>query len=324
MKNLHSFSVSHFCRRGARLLSLAFLLSLTNQAQAQNGPRLGLKAGLNLATYTGGSTLARQAGWQPGIAAGALLTYPLSNKSGLQMEALYSQKGMRQSRYNHLYRDPAFYSADNIYRVSLAYLDMPVLYTYGPGSSGSGFFVAAGPQLSLALSKREFVRPRGEAVGGPHEEMISADRRLAPVAAGYVAGLGYQLTNGLGAEVRYTGDFTRVFSPSSKAGSVYNGVLQLQLRFLLGAKNCPGTPAEPRPRPVSPAPQPYPATRSTAYLDSLSRDPKVRRVVEVLSILSWLDFHVGSRPVYRSGPGVPPPTRRQPAPRTRAEHPVAY
>jgi hypothetical protein len=182
-------------------------------------------------------------GWQPGVAAGALLAYPLSGISGLQLEALYSQKGVHQSNYRHVYQDPTFSSLDNTYRASLAYLDVPVLYTFGPGSNGRGFFAAVGPQFSLALSKREFVRPQGEAVGGAHEEMLNSNRHaLQPLAVGYVAGVGYQLANGLGAEVRYSSDFTDVFRQgygasmlSSTAGNnVHNGVLQLQVRFLFG------------------------------------------------------------------------------------------
>jgi hypothetical protein len=334
------------------LFLLAGLLGVP-AAQAQEGiqpvsfsPKLraGLKAGLNLATYTGGGRIGRQTGWRPGYATGALLAYPLSVRSGLQLEILYSQKGAYQANYRHNYRDPAFQSPNNTYHASLAYLDVPLLYTFGPGSSGPGLFVAVGPQLSLALAARESVRPTGEAAGRIHEETLNADpRSLTPVAAGYVAGVGYQLASGLGVELRYSGDFTNVYrggyesaSPYSGSGSKFhNGVLQLQVRFMVGQKDSPCRQvSQSRPRPAARYPEAGPAMpppRPT-YVDSLYRDPKVRRLLLLFSILSRIEFNRQPQPVYVPGPGQQPPVRNTPPPRTRQRtesdrqvgYPVAY
>ncbi|RYU77874.1 porin family protein [Hymenobacter persicinus] len=324
-----------FARQGAVSLGLACCLGLAGQAHAQQSLRGGVKTGLNLATYTGG-TIGRQTGWQPGWATGLVLAYPLSVGSGLQLEALYSQKGASGANYRHVYQNSAVAAATSTYRASLTYLDVPVLYTFGPGSNGRGLFAEVGPQLSVALGKREAVRPTGEGARRGHEETLSTDlRALTPVAAGYVAGLGYQLDNGLGAELRYSGDFTRAYRPGYGAGSLaplarnnfHNGVVQLQVRFLFGAKSRPASPAsEPQasqPRRYPPVP---PREPSPAYLDSLYRDPKVRRVIDVITILSLLNYQTRPRPVY--GAGCPAPGRRpsvpMPAPRPRTERRVAY
>jgi hypothetical protein len=328
MKKQRSFA-QH--RPLAQLLVLSLSLGLPDATQAQNNLRAGIKAGLNLASYTGGGVVARQTGWRPGYATGAFLAYPLSAGSGLQLELLYSQKGAYQTNYRHTFRDPAFQSANNTYHAALAYLDVPVLYTFGPGSSGQGLFAEVGPQLSLALGAREYVRPQGEATSRAHEETLNGDpRSLVPVGAGYVAGVGYQLANGLGAELRYSGDFTNVYragyesaSPYSGSGSNFNnGVLQLQFRFLLGQK-CSSSravaesSARPRPRyqepgPVMPPPRP-------AYVDSLYQDPKVRRLLLLFSILSTIEAHHGPRPVFVPRQGLPPRVRNTPAPRPRTD-----
>ncbi|UOQ52780.1 porin family protein [Hymenobacter cellulosivorans] len=332
MKNLRSTRSFRPC---AALLGLAFLLGLSSQARAQEGLHVGLKTGLNLATYTGGA-IGRQTGWQPGISTGAVLGYPLSAGSGIQLEVLYSQKGAYQAGYRHTYQNPALTAGSSTYRASLAYLDVPVLYTFGPGSNGQGLFAEVGPQLSLALHKRESVRPTGEA-GSGHEETLTTDHRaLVPVAAGYVAGLGYQLSNGLGAELRYSGDFTRVYRSGYGAGSLaptasnnfHNGVLQLQVRFLFGSKKSAGPAPERRPARVRHYPPAPPVEPTQAYLDSLYRDPKVRRVIQIFSILSLVDSYNRARPVYVPGPGAPAPGRRIPTPRSqprpRTERPTAY
>lgn len=300
------------------LLALALL---TTQAQAQQLAAIGLKAGPDLATFTGGA-LGRQAGWKPGYTAGLLLTYPLSARSGLQVEALYTQKGVQKEGYQHVYRDPAFHSLRNTYRATLGYFDMPVLYTLGPGSTGQGLFVEVGPQLSIAVSRREFVRPTSETADGEHEETLATDLSLlAPASVGYVAGLGYQWPNGLGAELRYSGDFTRAYRAGYGAGCLaaggdnqfHNGVLQVQVRYLFGKKQ--------RPTPEHEASQSGSYSRALPpppppYIDSLAHTPQVRRLVQLFSILSLLNLprQVESRPVYRPAPGLPP-GRSLPGPR---------
>lgn len=304
-----------------RTVALLALVLLTTQAQAQQLPAIGLKGGPDLATFTGGA-LGQQVTWKPGYTAGLLMTYPLSARSGLQVEALYTQKGVQQEGYQHVYRDPAFFSISNTYFATLSYFDLPVLYTLGPGSTGQGVFVEAGPQLSISVSRREFVRPTGKAVGGEHEETLATDLgSLAPVSAGYVAGLGYQWANGLGAELRYSGDFTQVYRTGCGAGYLatssnsqpHNGVLHLQVRYLFGKKQRPAPEYEvSQPtRYERPLPPPLPP-----HLDSLARTPQVRRLVQLFSLLVWLNgqVRINSGPVCRPAPGLPP-SRPLPGPR---------
>ena len=203
-----------------------------------------------------------------------------------QAELLYSRKGAVAYDYYHVYAAPAPPSGptENIYRSELHYLDLPDLLTIGPGSdSRKGWYVAAGPQLSLALDKQESVVPEGVGDSDSYEENLNGDAKsLVRLGAGYVVGIGRQWT-GYGIEQRYSGDITNVYRDGYGSGALYpgsgnrfhNGVIQLQVNLALrGGKwrsdwgtgggypypyDGPVNTPEPRQRP-RPQPQPRPQT----------------------------------------------------------------
>ena len=250
----------------------------------------GLKFGLIASHFMGQNCYGSSTGWQPGALVGLLLLRPLSAYTALQAEILFSQKGAAQRNYKYVYRDPTFVCAANTYRATLGYIDVPVLAAFGPGAGTrrQGPFAVAGPQLSIALDKREFVRPTDEGPDGPHEETISTDlNALSPMCAGYVVGVGYRWAKFKDAcvslELRYSGDLTAVYREGYGAGSLCpapsgrltNGVLQLQASALFGkprrsAEAVPPTPTStptstppvwpprptPPPRPSLPTPSP--------------------------------------------------------------------
>ncbi len=313
------------------LLFLAFATGFASAARAQQGvPYVGVKAGFNLATYTGGGDIGRAAQLKPGFGAGGLAGYGLSARTALQVEALYAQKGVFQEGYAYFYPGLG-YSRSSTYRATLSYLDVPVLFRASTRPGGQGVFVEVGPQVSFALGRREYVRPTGEPAG-TNEVTLDTDRRaLVPVGLGYVGGLGYQLANGLGVAVRYSGDFTNVYKAGYGAGQLnplasnkfHNGVLQVQVHFRFGAK--PAAPADqataaPRrepwvwhgPRQVA-RPRPPLAPDTTTLLLSPEmryRAGQFERLLRVLSVISVFT----PPPVYRQPPMPRLPTP-SPAPR---------
>lgn len=322
-------------RPGFAALGLWLSLGAVPLASAQTRFRIGLQSGLHLSTYVGGEASAR-ARWVPGLTAGLLASWHWSAQQGLQVEARYAQKGASRPDCGSWYLGAAPAIPNATYRSRLAYLDLPVLYTWGPGSSGQGLYLLAGPQMSIALGQREWLRPTGEAPGSSAEISLPASpRTLAPVTAGVVGGLGYQWANGLGLEVRGSSDLTPVFQagrgPSClpASGDGYrNMTLQVQLRYLLKARR----PADPaavhaatateshplpapsawRPRWASPGPA-WPAPHQAPPLDTLAPDPRLQRVLRILTVLSWLHFDWSPRP------SLPDPRPQQwpsrPAPR---------
>ena len=263
----------HFRGGAPRWWGLLLCLGLAYGAAAQQHPPgllVGVKLGANLSTFVGQSCGSAPFGWNYGLAGGGFVARPLSAHSAVQVEVLASQKGIRQTHYAHVYQDPTFFSAANTYQAVLHYLDVPVLYTLGPGSAGrAGLFVAAGPQLSLALTRREFVHPTGDGPDSPHEETLATDyRALLPVGAGYVVGAGYRWATGPAAgaclELRYSGDITRVYQAGYGAGTLCpggsnrfgNGVVQVQMSLLFGKRTKPDGPPPPAPAPPPAAPVP--------------------------------------------------------------------
>jgi len=228
------------------ILSLAMLAGFAGAANAQTGIKYGVKGGFNLSSYTGGGDIGSSTGWKPGFAAGVLVNFGFTDLLSLQIEGLYSQKGVFISQAN--YTTPsatlAPYNGQQ-YRSTLGYIDVPVLLKFTTGEYGKGLFFDFGPQASFALSDREFFRPQGEKAGSPKEVTVYNSReRLVPVGIGYVGGIGYQITSGLGIEARYTGDFSNVYKDGFGAGSAplrgdnnfHNGVFQFQVSYLFGGK----------------------------------------------------------------------------------------
>ena len=227
------------------LLSLALLSGFAGAANAQTGVKYGVKGGFNLSSYTGGGDIGSSTGFKPGFAAGVLVNFGLSDATSVQIEGLYSQKGTFIDQANYTGTPLNSYNGQQ-YRSTLSYIDVPVLFKVNTGDDGKGLFFELGPQASFAVGSREFFRPQGEKAGSDREVAVFTGRdRLVPVGIGYVGGIGYQLTSGLGLGVRYTGDFSNVYKDGFGAGSAplrgdnnfRNGVFQFQVHYLFGGKS---------------------------------------------------------------------------------------
>ncbi len=229
---------------------LGVLATLAAQiAHAQQGVfRYGVKGGLSVSTYEGQLNGPYPAGHKPGFAAGALAAYGLSDHTAVQLEVLYSQKGVFVDNYTYTVRTPQANFNSWRYRSTLAYLDVPVLIKLNSGEANRGFYMEAGPQVSFALAQREYLSPFGT-VGSypnPADYTISTDRSaLVPVVLGYVGGVGYQFGCGLGLGLRYTGDVSHVYRDEAGPGSsgaalnnnVHNSTFQLQAHYLFSGKS---------------------------------------------------------------------------------------
>jgi hypothetical protein len=240
-------------RSAGHALAVLGLGPLALAAQAQDFPAadplrhpvlVNLKGGFNLSTYTGGGYIGWETGLKGGFSGGFSATRALSANVAWQAELLYSRKGAVAYDYYHVYAAPAPPSSPtaNTYRSELHYLDLPVLLTVGPGSgSRKGWYVAAGPQFSLALDKQESVVPDGVGNSDSYEENLNGDAKsLRRLGAGYVVGIGRQWT-GYGIELRYSGDITTVYRDGYGSGALYpgsgnrfhNSVIQLQVNLAL-------------------------------------------------------------------------------------------
>jgi hypothetical protein len=225
------------------LLSLGLLAGFAGAANAQTGVKYGVKGGFNLSSYTGGGDIGTSTGFKPGFSAGVLVNFGMSDNTSIQIEGLYSQKGAFIDNAQYVNTNNQYNGQQ--YRSTLSYIDVPVLFKVNTGEDGKGFFFNLGPQASFAVGAREFFRPQGAGAGSPAEVNASRGRdALVPVGIGYVGGIGYQITSGLGLEARYTGDFSNVYKDGFGAGNAplrgdnnfHNGVFQFQVHYLFGGK----------------------------------------------------------------------------------------
>lgn len=186
-------------------------------AHAQ-GIRVGLRAGANYSTATGSDAKNLEGLWGP--AGGLVVNVPLTTDGffSLQPEIAYARKG-----YNRL----AVRGISSEERLFFHHLNAPLLAKVKVG----GWLAEAGPQIGYLLD----VKDRDPTVD---PRPANRPNRLNPYRRwelGYVAGIGYELANGLGIGVRYTGGFTRIRQESVTVPLTrsHNSAFQFQLTYLV-------------------------------------------------------------------------------------------
>lgn len=136
--------------------------------------------------------------------------FSFSDLISLHPEVLFSQKGVKYD------------SGSNSAQIRLNYIDVPVLLRV----KADGLFFEAGPQLGFLGGQKTEVN------GNTVSTTINGLRK---VDVGYIAGVGYQLPQGLELGVRYNGGISDVNDPSISTKS-RNSVFQFQVGYLFGGK----------------------------------------------------------------------------------------
>lgn len=227
------------------LLSLALLVGAAGAANAQTGLKLGLKGGFNGSTFSGSDSKGSE--YKAGFAAGGLLNYGFSDLISVQGELLYSQKGASQDGISYVSGTSSTgvptISNNGTAKTTLGYIDIPVLLKVTSGDDGKGLFFELGPQASFAINRRSFIEDGG---GKQVGSSVTSTDDLNKVVLGYVAGLGYQITSGVGVGIRYNGDLSQVAKDATstvngnavtiKAANLHNSVFQFQVHYLFGGK----------------------------------------------------------------------------------------
>ncbi|RTQ53441.1 PorT family protein [Hymenobacter gummosus] len=197
-----------------RIVLALLAVGLGSAAQAQVRP--GLKAGGNLTRYAGDMNAADVKNML-GFSGGFTLNAPL-NSDGffcVQPELLYSQKGMK--------------IVDDAMVQRLHYLDLPVLARI----NADGFIFEAGPQLGYLLAQKQTVQDDALPGGYAESTDLSGYHRLD---VGYVAGVGYQLANGLGLTLRYNGGLRNLPTAESGFTGARNSAFQLFAGYTFGGQ----------------------------------------------------------------------------------------
>lgn len=196
------------------LLALLALVTTTGFSQT-----LGIKGGATYYTFAGSD--AKDYEYRLGYTAGIMMQQHINELIGVQVEALYTSKGGKIE-----------YSSGNDEvqgSQRLNYLDVPLLLHL----SSSGLFFDLGPQLSF-ITKGRNVR---EVTSGTTTTTTKTDITDQPYSIdfGYVAGLGYRASSGIGLELRYNGGLKKVDDEGPSAGiERRNSGFNLMLSYMLG------------------------------------------------------------------------------------------
>ena len=193
-------------------LSLGLLISIAGAANAQEA-RFGVKAGANLASETGDYESNKKT--LVGFAAGLMADFSFSDVISLHPELLYSQKGLKLEG-----------GGGSSVLTRTSYIDVPLLLRV----KADGLFFEAGPQAGFLVAEKNEITIPG--LGTTASTSTDGTRK---VDVGYIAGVGYQLPQGLELGVRYNGGISDVSDPSIGTKS-RNSVFQFQLGYLFGGK----------------------------------------------------------------------------------------
>lgn len=187
-----------------------------------------LKAQLSYGVKAGGSLTALpgnigKSSSKAGFYAGVFGAIPVCKLFSLQAELNYSAQGCKQTLINNEtwnpvtgYYTPASEEKDPF---RLNYLNLPVLVKY---KTTSGFFVEAGLQAGWLL---------GAHVKSSNHGTADLKEAYKTFDLSWSAGVGYQLRNGLGVNLRYNRSLTDISKWEDY--STHNSVAQLGLIYVL-------------------------------------------------------------------------------------------
>lgn len=184
-----------------KIVLSAFAILTIGLVHAQD-LRFGVKAGLNLATLSGGATN-EDATMKVGFHAGGLMEVKFTDKLALQPELLFSLQGTKiDGRVDYGGGEYDEYSD----KLNLGYINIPVMLKFYPTKS---FFLEAGPQVGFLVTgkrNRDFteVYDDGNSIVTTKTSSETDVKDLyKSIDFGFNVGLGYDFTENVFINARY-------------------------------------------------------------------------------------------------------------------------
>jgi len=177
-------------------------------AQAQN-PKLGVKAGVNIANFTGDPD--PDGDFRTGLAAGIYTNIPISPGFSFEPSLEYSQKGAEFTTF-----------ASTDVKSKISYIDLPLMakYNFTPA-----FGIFAGPQVSFFLDQETSV------VNGNSTTTFEGDNdSYRKSLAGGKAGLSYNFGSVM-VNASYATDFQNLYKDNPGNSDLKNQVINVGLAF---------------------------------------------------------------------------------------------
>ena len=204
-----------------KCITTAALLTLTFSYHAfSQGPRIGFKGGLSIATMVKTDDKSFSSTPLYAFNGGGVIQLPLGNVIAIQPEVLFSQKGYRAAGTG--------LAGDYDYRRVANCLDIPLLLRLNLSKE---LGVVVGPQYSYLLSTHTTFRSGGTS----YQQTADNDNsNITKNIFGGVLGLDINLSNNLFFYGRYTIDFKNNNGDGTSSTPAYkNQVFQVGLGFLL-------------------------------------------------------------------------------------------
>lgn len=198
-------------------ISLIITAALLSTALfAQHLPKLGIKAGLNLANLVNNNGLEDLRKFKPGVHAGLLAHIHTSNKNfAIQPEVVYSLQGTQLGRIG----------GSSEQNINLHYINVPILLQY---MFDNGFRLETGPQVGALISAKSKSDNFSDDI---NDEFKGGDFSWA-------FGVGYLTDAGIGLDARYNLGISNINDlPSPNNGILRNSVIQLGLFYMFDQKH---------------------------------------------------------------------------------------
>jgi len=198
------------------ILTVAAVMALSTAAKAQDtnsgNVKLGIKAGLNVATLTG-EDVSDDVKSRVGFHAGVVAEFKVAPNFSIQPELLYSQQGAKIDTFEESF------NVETTLKVN--YLNLPVLAKY---YIIKGLSIEAGPQIGYRLSSKMKVE-----VPGLGTDEIDFKDQTKSIDFGLVGGVAYDLPMGVFFQARYNAGLSKINDDND--GSAKNGVFQVSVGY---------------------------------------------------------------------------------------------
>lgn len=186
-------------------ISLASLVLLLSTAVFAQGPKFGLKAGINLATTTNSEGGNRD--FRLGFHAGGLAHIHLSPEWAVQPEVVFSSQGAKYT------------ISDGEHNLALNYVNIPVQLQY---MFDNGFRLQTGPQVGFLVDAKD-------KLNGVETGFFTSDD-FKKVDFAWSFGLGYLTYSGFGIDGRYNLGISNINDFGT--ATVRNSVFQIGLFYM--------------------------------------------------------------------------------------------
>ena len=186
--------------------------------------KFGVKAGENIATLTG-DAVADDVSMKVGFNAGGLAEIKFTDMIALQPEVLFSMQGARTvDRSNDIVGN----RFEDESSVNLGYINVPVMLKIYPTKS---FFLEGGPQVGFlisAKSKNDYTSNYVDGTTTVESETVDIKDNLKTLDVAFNLGLGYDFTENLFINARYSLGLTNVYDTPDFLGGL--GITELDAK----------------------------------------------------------------------------------------------